>query len=312
MTNLWFIIVNPAAGGGKVARLWPRIERDLQAEGFSYSVRFSERKMHAADLAEEAIARGYRKILGIGGDGTIHEIANGILRQDFAPSAEIKLALVPIGSGNDWAKEWNLPKSPLECLRKIKLENTRFQDAGLVRFQQNGVASERFFINVAGMAYDGFVCRAANEKSGAASGFFGYYALIIKCLWKYKLTPAQLFWEENGVEKSLENAFYTINIGLCRFSGGGMQLVPHAIPDDGFFALTFARKMSKWAVLLATPYFFNGKIARHSAVTCTQSRSIRVTHAGENPAVLLETDGEFLGESPTEFMLLEKVLCVVC
>jgi diacylglycerol kinase (ATP) len=312
MSNLWFIIVNPAAGGGQVARIWPRIERDLQAEGFSYSVRFSERKMHAADLAEDAVARGYRKILVIGGDGTIHEVANGILRQDAVPSQEIKLALVPIGTGNDWAREWNLPKSPLECLRKIKLENSRFQDAGLVRFHQNGVEKERFFINVAGMAYDGFVCRAANEKSGAANGFFGYYALIIKCLWAYRLSPARLFWEENSVEKSLENEFYTINIGICRYSGGGMQFVPQAIPDDGFFALSFARKMSKLAILLATPYFFNGKLARHSAVTCTKSRSIRVTQEAGNPAVLLEADGEFLGESPAEFVLLEKALSIIC
>ena len=103
---MWFIIVNPAAGGGAAKRLWLRIERDLQAQGFSYSVRFTERKMHAVELVEEAVARGYRKFLAVGGDGTVHEVANGILSQEFVPSREIGLALLPVGTGNDWAKEW--------------------------------------------------------------------------------------------------------------------------------------------------------------------------------------------------------------
>jgi diacylglycerol kinase (ATP) len=308
----WFIIVNPAAGNGKTRRLWPRIERELQAAGFSYSVRFSEKKHHAESLAVEAVGRGYRKILAVGGDGTAHEVANGILRQDFVESSEIKFALLPVGTGNDWAREWNLPQHPRDFFEILKKEKTKFQDVGHAFFTRNGEQKERFFINVAGMAYDGFVVREAEKKARSNDGFLGYYALIINCLWKFRLSPARLFFKKNDREILVENSFYTINLGCCRFSGGGMQFVPHAVPDDGFFALTYAEKMSKFTVILATPKFYNGKIAEHPKVVCEQTTEIRVETDVENPPVLLEADGEFLGESPIKIVLKKNALQLVC
>lgn len=316
---MWFVLVNPAAGGGKVRRLWPRIERELQAQGFSYSVKFSERKQHATELVVEAIARGHQKILAIGGDGTVHEVANGILQQEFVPSNEIGLAILPIGTGNDWAKQRALPNAPIECLKKIKTENFKFQDAGLIHFTKNGHPAERFFINVAGMAYDAFIAREAEQKGG----FLSYYTLIIKCLWKYRLTPSRLFFVEpvrqtggkkegESPETVVEDSFYTINIGLCKYSGGGMQFVPQAVPDDGLFALTFVRRLPKMGVILATPLFYNGKIGEHPKVTCTQASAVRVENLPGQPPVLLEADGEFLGESPARFEILEKALKVFC
>ncbi len=320
---MWFIIVNPAAGGGKVRRLWPRLERELQAQGFSYSVKFTERKMHAIELVEDAILRGHRKFMAIGGDGTVHEVANGILAQAFVPSCEIGLALVPVGTGNDWAKQWGLSASPVECLKKIKLENVQFQDAGRAHFFKNGEAAERFFINVAGMAYDAFVVRESERQTADKGSFGGYYGLIIKCLWKYELTPARLFFVEparqtGGNEAKptpeilVEDSFYTINIGLCKYSGGGMQFVPQAVPDDGLFALTFVRRLPKMGVILATPLFYNGKIGGHPKVTCTQARELRVENVAGQPSVLLEADGEFLGETPVRFEILPGALKVFC
>ncbi len=311
---MWFVIVNPESGGGSARRLWPRIERELQAQGFAYSVRFTERKMHAVELVEEAVARGMRNILAVGGDGTAHEVANGILRQDIAPSRDIGLALIPVGSGNDWAREWSLPASPVECLKRFKLEKFKFQDAGKISFSHDGKLANRFFINVAGMAYDAFVTREAERQGGPKVGLGGYYSLIVKCLWKFEPGPARLFYIEKdatGSEETLvEDSFYTINIGLCRYSGGGMQFVPQAVPDDGLFALTYARRMPKWEVVAQTPRFFNGKIGEHPKVVCTQARSVRVVSMAWQPPVLVEADGEFLGETPVGFEILPGTLKV--
>ena len=108
----WHIIANPAAGNGAVGRRWPDIEALLQEMGFSYTVRFTEHRGHAVRLVDDAVLKGCRHILGLGGDGTNHEIANGILCQPHVPPADITYALLPIGTGNDWARTYNIPHDP--------------------------------------------------------------------------------------------------------------------------------------------------------------------------------------------------------
>lgn len=300
----WHIIANPAAGGGSVARRWPQIEQLLQEMGFSYSVQFTERRGHAARLAEDIILKGGRYLLGIGGDGTNHEIANGILGQSFAPSADVNYALLPVGTGNDWARQYQIPSDPRQRLELLKTVQTTLQDVGIVHYFRDGKAEKRYFVNVAGMAYDGFIGKKLTERP--VSNRAHYLLMVAQYLMEYRLTGAKITFDGQTVE----DAFYTINIGLCRFSGGGMQFVPHAIPDDGLFALTYARRLHKVEVLLQTPRFYNGTLLRHPKIGHAQARSIRVEQTGASPT-LLEADGEYLGETPVEFTLLEKALRVV-
>ena len=132
----WHIIANPVSGGGAVERRWPETERLLQELGFSYSVHFTQRRGHAIQLVEEAILKGRRHILGIGGDGTNHEIANGILRQPHVPPTDITYALLPIGTGNDWARTYGISHQPRERLNRLMSGETVLQDAGKVRYRQ--------------------------------------------------------------------------------------------------------------------------------------------------------------------------------
>ena len=300
----WHIIANPTSGNGKVARRWPEIERLLQDMGFSYSVHFTERRGHAIRLVEDAILKGRRHILGIGGDGTNHEIANGILGQQFVPPTDIFYALLPSGTGNDWARQYAIPADPRLRLERLLEMKTVFQDAGLVKYFRDGKPESRFFINVAGMAYDGFIGKKLSENH--ITNRLQYLLLVAKYLFDYQLRKARILFDNQEVE----DFFYTINIGLCRYSGGGMQFVPQAVPDDGLFALTLARRHSKWEVLLQTRNFYNGTILNHPKIEGFQAKSIRVEQVGDTPT-LLEADGEFLGETPVEFLLLEKALRVV-
>ena len=299
----WHIIVNPAAHGGALARDWPKIEQVLQALGFSYNVQFTEYRGHASRLVENALLNGGRHLLGIGGDGTNHEIVNGIFTQNFAPTQEITYALLPYGTGNDWARQYGIPADPMLRLKRLLTLETLLQDIGLVHFMRDGKAASRYFVNVAGMAYDAFIGKKLQEKP--VSNKTQYLLAVAQYLWQYKLTKACITYDGQTVE----DFFYTINIGLCRYSGGGMQLVPQAIPDDGLFALSFAREISKLEVMLQTPRFYNGSLLKHPKVTGTQARSIEVSHVGDTPT-LLEADGEFLGETPVSFEILEKALRV--
>ena len=301
---LWHIIANPAARNWSVERQWPQIERLLQELGFAYTVHFTERRGHAAQLVENALLKGGRYILGIGGDGSNHELVDGIFHQQVVPPSEVFYALSPFGTGNDWARQYGIPTDPRLRLERLLELKTVHQDIGLVKYQRDGQTHSRYFVNVAGMAYDGFIGKKLTENP--AHNKAHYLLKVMQHLAEYKLSKARIIFDG----QSVEDFFYTINIGLCRYSGGGMQFVPQAIPDDGLFALTFARKISKLEVLIQTPRFYNGTILQHSKIEGHQARSIRVEHIGETPT-LLEADGEFLGETPVEFEMLERALRVV-
>lgn len=300
----WHIIINPAAGSGQVQKMWPQIEQLLQESGFSYSVHFTERRGHAIRLVEDIVLKGGRYVLGIGGDGTNHEIVNGIMQQTFVPSAEIYYALLPVGTGNDWARQYRISEVPKQRLEALRTPKTVFQDIGLVTYQAEGTTRQRYFANVAGMAYDGFIGKKLMETP--ARNKIHYLLMVAQYLLEYTLTGARIDFDGQTVE----DKFYTINIGLCRYSGGGMQFVPHAIPDDGLFALTYAGTFSKLEVLLQIPRFYNGTLLEHPKIGHAQVRSIRVEQTGKSPT-LLEADGEFLGETPVVFTLIEQALRVV-
>lgn len=303
----WYIIANPVSGAGKVATLWPAVETILQELGFSYTIHFTKAPGHAAQLADDAILNGKRFILGIGGDGTNHEIVNGILSQTHTPSTDIHYALLPAGTGNDWARQYRIPADPRKRLQQLLKGQTCLQDVGRVHYRdENGQDKQRFFVNVAGMAYDAYIVREVQRSGKVFDSKIAYLASVGKYLFSF--TPPECIVVHG--EGILRDFFYTINVGLCRYSGAGMQLTPHAVPDDGLFALTCARNMPRWEVLLQTPRFYQGTILKHRKVSGYQTRGVRVEAAGTDP-VYVEADGEFLGCAPASFELLEKRLRIV-
>jgi diacylglycerol kinase (ATP) len=312
MTPFWYIIANPAAGHGKVGRHWPKIERRLQELGFSYTIQFTRSPAHAPRLLEDAILKGHRYFLGIGGDGTNHELINGILSQSHVPSTDIFYALLPMGTGNDWARTHGISTNIRERLNRLRMPEIILQDAGKVHFlTAAGQSASRFFANVAGIAYDGYVVkRLASTKSKSILGShkISYLMAVTKYLFEYTPESGRIEYDGGGVA---EDTFYTINIGICRYSGGGMQFVPHAIPDDGLLALTIARSMPRWEVLLQMPRFYNGTLLQHPKLSGVQTQSVKVTPKDAAQLLWLEADGEFLGRCPAEFSILEKVISVV-
>ncbi len=303
----WFICVNPAAGGGRCRQEWEKMKPLLTQSDINYDVRFTEGKGHAISLVADAIREGYRKIIAVGGDGTNNEAANGIVSQKEVPLSEIRYTLIPVGTGNDWIRTHKIPKDWKKWIPIIKNENLFAQDVGRVDYlNMEGEEKTRYFMNVAGMAYDAFIARAAEESKGGASNKLIYLSLIVTCLFKYNLRKAVIKY--NGEE--VTDKFYTINLGICKYSGGGMSFVPHAVANDGQMALTYAVELSKLGVILATPKFYNGKVEKHRKITCTHTKEV-VVEAKENSPTLLEVDGEFLGRAPAKFTVLEKALNII-
>ena len=304
----WYVIINPVGGNGSVQKRWPVIRSMLQDRGVLLEEVFTRHKMHAVELVETALVHGFRRMLAVGGDGTNNEVINGIMLQQVVPTNEILYALLPIGTGNDWIRTHGISRNPETWVNMLLEGYSDLQDIGQVHYQADGQTAIRYFANVAGMAYDAFVVAEMAKKQRWVIGRFIYLLFIMVCLFRYTLKPARVL--VNG--QILEDRFYTINVGICRYSGGGMQFVPHANPTDGQLAFTTAGALSIPAVIRATPYFYNGRVAEYKKVHTGFAKQIRVEHVDSETPVQLEVDGEYLGTTPVEFNIIPLALRFVC
>ena len=153
----WTIIVNPASAGGKALRSWNTAAAALRRAEIDFRVLWTQKRGDATELVQVAIREGARRILAVGGDGTNHEVVNGIMRQNSVPSTDILYGLWPIGTGNDWIKTYRLPTDTNALVQMIKGEQSQRQDIGQVSYELEGIRRSRFFVNILGMAYDGNV-----------------------------------------------------------------------------------------------------------------------------------------------------------
>ena len=295
----WLVIVNPQSGNGHLGKEWPIWEQRLSTLLPQMEVHISPEANSASLIIAEGVGRGLRHVLAVGGDGTAHQVANGIMTQTVVPSVELTFAVLPIGTGNDWIKTHGIPKAWAAWADYFRQAVPQRQNVGHIKYRVRGEEeAERYFINVAGLAYDAFVVRfAASTTSRLPSKLF-YFWTIFRCLFQYQ--PQRALLHFNGQE--VEKAFYTINLGIGKYSGGGMQFVPQAEADGEQLALTYVGKISRLEVLLNSFRFYHGRIAHYHKATLTQTQQIRITPL-PGQEILVEADGEFLGQSPTEITL---------
>jgi len=304
---MWQVIINPSAGNGKAGKVWKNIEIALNQANLDFSLHRSERTLHCTEIAKQLIEQGARKLIGIGGDGTNHEIINGLMQQNAVPTNEVIYGFIPVGTGNDWVKTHCIPKDITKAVEIIKAEKTTFQDIGLAKFYFNNKAQQRYFVNVAGMAYDAHVCRVSQQQRSKVNNALSYYLLIFKCLFEYVSKRARIMLDGKEVANQY---FYTINIGLCKYSGGGMQFVPHAESADGQFAVSFVSSIPKLKVIASTHYLYGGKIAKFKHAKLFKATHMKVEAVDDAPT-LLELDGEFVGETPVVFEIIPKALNII-
>lgn len=301
----YYVVVNPLSGGGLAKKLWPTIKTELAAQGFVFDFEITQHPQHTITLVKQAVEKGYRHILAVGGDGTLHEAANGILEQTVVPSVDVKLGLISVGTGNDWGKTLQVPADYKKCIDIIKQGTTYLQDVGKVYFDDKGIRKHRYFVNIAGFAYDAYVTQQTNiAKESGKLGPFYYFLGVFKCLFSYKTTHIKIS-SEGGV--LIEKPIFNGTIGICKYNGGGMIPNPDAVPNDGIFNITTIAHMPPLKVMLKVGRLYDGKIAKLTEAALFTGKRIRLE---SSPTVMVETDGEVLGTSPFDFEILPKSLNV--
>jgi YegS/Rv2252/BmrU family lipid kinase len=305
LNSKWFVLVNPASGGGRISRLWPEVSRRFLEKGIEYEVFYTKKRGHGIELTRQGIESGFRNFIAVGGDGTLNEMLNGFFKQTKIPQSELTLTALPLGTGNDWIKTWSIPKDLDSWFEMFVKGRIVHQGVGKVFFKNDGKEEIRYFMNVAGLAYDAFVVEYAEQRKPKRWGKVFFLFMVLKCLFKYEYPEVSILYDG----QSYKGKIYTINVGICRFSGGGMEIVPHANPLDGKFALTFVKPISKIGVLLNTYRFYNGTIGKHPKVSTSKVEDIQVE--GLYTAIKLEVDGELIGECPCSFTILKNALNIM-
>lgn len=301
----WIAIVNMAAGGGKTKKDWPSIAQILQREGIRYEPCFTDRRLHASIIARNKIKEGYSKIIVVGGDGTMNEVINGVFAQKRIHTTEVMLGMISVGTGNDWARTFNIPSDYEGAVRTIKQQKTFIQDAGLVNYRKNGKEWNRYFINIAGMGFGARVVERANRsKEKGKSGALLYFYNIFYSLLQYRSKKAVI--EIDGT--AFDRKVFLLNVGIGKYNGGGMIPVPHAVADDGLYSITLIKKIGKLNVLANIKKLYNGTITSHSKVETYMARSVQIN---ASPKLKIETDGESLGHGPVRFEIIPRSVRVI-
>jgi diacylglycerol kinase (ATP) len=302
----WLMIVNPNAGVKKGTKDWPRILRLLREEKVDFDFQLTGHRGHAIQIASESILSGYRNICVVGGDGTLNEVLNGIFGQEQVTPAEITLGMIPVGTGNDWCRMFSIPFDYHKAIHILKQKKTFLQDAGKVTYYHKDNQVKRYFMNVAGMGYDALVAKKTNMlKEKGVGGQLTYMYFVFASLFQYKFIEAVI--EVDG-KLAFRGEIFSMNVGICKYNGGGMKQVPFAIPDDGLLDVTLIKKTSKWMVVRYARKLFDGSLVNLPMVETYKGETIRIRSTGK---VFLETDGESLGHTPFTFEVLPRCIRIV-
>ena len=305
--NKWFVIVNPKAGSGRCTRDWPEIKRLLD-DYFVFEFVFTEKPKHAIDIVKEAVESGFRKIISVGGDGTLNEVVNGLLLFHKEKLNEITLGVITVGTGNDWGRTHKMPESYPEMIEVINKRNIFLHDVGKAKYRYAGDEESRYFLNIAGMGFDALVAKKVNVlKKKGYGGVIVYMVSLLSSLISFKTTRINISTDEEVI---YNDDTFLVAIGICKYNGGGMMIIPDAKPDDGFFDMTIISKVSKMKVVANIKNVFDGTFVKLKEVK--RFRAKRFTVKSEPPNSLhLETDGESLGLSPIDFEVLPKALKII-
>ncbi len=309
MSDIWKVIVSRKSGGGKALEQWNETIKDLlDRKKIDYSVSITSRQYHAIELALESVKEGYRKFIAVGGDGAIHEILNGLCQQSEVPTSEITLAIIPVGSGNDWSRLYKIPQNkPIKAINAIVRNKVVMQDIGKVTSQaEDGTVLTRYMVNIGGVGFDAEVCRQFDiaKKRGKASDV-QYLKSLMRSFFFYIAKRSTI--KVDG-EVIYEGPVFSLAFGVGKYCGGGMSQLPDADPQDGLLNITFYRRISKFKFITATPKLYNGSIYSLKEAFHTTCKSFEMTSSIPCP---VEVDGENVGYNPVSVEVIPNAIRVI-
>ena len=323
--KIWYAVVNPNAGSGKTVSEWPKASKTLSDNRIDFEYKTTWKMGAAVEITMKACAEGYRKFLAVGGDGTVHEVLEGIAKYVRISAVaktldkesqkvaldDFTLAVMPIGSGNDWIKTLEIPKDFNKVAELMKTDSTGRQDVFCLSLRDNNTSRnlESFMANVGGVGFDANVCKKVNfEKNTGKSGKVLYLKALISNILNFKTFDCVV--EADGKE-IFRGTTMSIALGAGKYSGGGMLQVPDAVLDDGLLDITIIPLMPLHRIIRAVPGLFTGKLLKDNPELISAKCSSLSIKPLSSPAPLVEVDGEVVGNLPVSIERMDGQLRVL-
>lgn len=305
----WYFIVNPRAGSGKTMSEWVPAEIKLQKYGIKFITALTDHKKHATQLAREAAEAGYRRIVAVGGDGSVHEVLCGIGQycdSTGTPTEEFTLGVMPIGSGNDWIKSLGVPHDFDKIIDLIRSGSIGTMD--FVRVLGSG-GKVNYMANIGGTGFDSHVCSRVNlQKESGKRGKLIYLDGL-----RYTVThlsPINLRVVADGTTVH-EGPCYSIAWGNGNFSGSGMRQVPAADMNDGLLDYMIVPVMPIRSIFRQIPKLFNGTLNESKDVISGKCISFRIMPLDSESEDIFELDGEIEGTLPLSIDMEPRKIGVI-
>jgi len=285
------LIINPIAGNHKCRRSIPEITSKLLEKGIAHHLKVSKYQGHVKKLAQQAKERGCKRIIVCGGDGTINEAIHALVDSD------VKLGVLPLGTGNDFARTLGI-KQDLDFACNV-LRDEKVRKVDLVK-----VNGDKYYGSVGGIGFDAEVASWANRYKRFAPGATIYLLAILAKLFTYKFKKVAIAHDTGNHTGEILMAA----IGNTEWYGGGINITPTALIDDGVLDICVVQKINKLKLLLFFPSVLKGTHTRFSEVKLYRTKKISIS--SETPLQLLG-DGEILGETPVSLEVMPQALNII-
>ncbi|GIU81538.1 MAG: diacylglycerol kinase family lipid kinase [Acidobacteria bacterium] len=303
------VIVNPQSASGSTRERWAEIASDLRAHFGAFQVAFTKKQGDGIEIAFHAAKKGRKFIIACGGDGTINEVANGILLSQ----KDVELGILPSGTGGDFRRTLGISTEVRQAAKQLREGVTRLVDVGKVSYTNDkGEFSERYFLNVASFGLSASVIRRV--KTNIKLQWLPLQELRGKL--SFALSTLQEIMESNSIyvkvkiDEKRENSLITLNFCICnaRFFGGGMKIAPNARINDGLFDVVNIGDISALKVILNSYSLYQGTHLSLPEVGSTLAKTIEAKPFHKGQEIQIEVDGELIGKLPAKFEIIPNAL----
>jgi YegS/Rv2252/BmrU family lipid kinase len=299
------LIVNPRSANGSTGRRWPAIEGKLRSLLPPFDVAFSERPLHATAIAREATGR-YGCIALVGGDGTVNEVANGLVADDRPLRADLTLGIIPRGTGADFVRTLGIPRDLEGAAERLAMGKVREIDVGKVRYRSpDGSEAVRYFLNEGEIGMGAAASDRVNRSSKRLGGRLSFLRATLITALSYRPHLVNLSLDGAPAQQMLLTNVWLAN---GQYSGGGIHMAPRARLDDGLLDVVCIGSLSRLQTVIFLPKLRSGAFIDLPQVTYLTAR--RIEAESEVP-VLIEVEGEAIGSLPATFELIGERLKVI-
>jgi diacylglycerol kinase (ATP) len=294
-------IINPTSGGGSSGKTWAQARAFIESSLGTFSFEFTGGKGHGIELARRASDKA-KKIIAIGGDGTISEIVSGIIQSG---NKNIELGVLNLGTGGDFCRTLQISSNINKGLEKLKSGKAIETDIGSITYiGNNNKFEERYFINIAGCGMAGEVVRTIN-KSKKLFGSFSYYLSSVQNLFSYKNKKLLI-----SIDDGNPMEFVAVTVAVCngKYFGGGMQISPNSEISDGFLNITIIGDWNIFEKILYSSKLYGNKILKVPKVTSFLAKKIEIKNSDDESPAFIDSDGEDVGIIPMTVKIIPKAV----